>query len=122
MPRPARPRQPSRAPPGPQSRLPERSAARARHPRQAAAAALWHVCYGGGVPREKIVHFRVGPRTARRIEELRRERHVNVSAWLRRLLEEGLRRDFPEAPRTRDRKPLRRLRRLFGAGAPKAGR
>ena len=45
---------------------------------------------------ETAVRFRVDPLTRRRLDRLRTEKDINVSAWLRRLVQQGLDREFPD--------------------------
>ncbi len=44
------------------------------------------------------LHFRVSPETRQRLQRLRTERHLNVGAWLRTLIDEALDREFGPAP------------------------
>ena len=46
----------------------------------------------------EVIQIRIDPRMRERIARLRQERDVNVSAWLRRLIETGLDREFPSSP------------------------
>ena len=46
----------------------------------------------------EVLQIRIDPRMRDRIARLRQERDVNVSAWLRRLIENGLDREFPSSP------------------------
>lgn len=69
------------------------------------------------MPTETAVRFRVDHQTRRRLDRLRTEKDINVSAWLRRLVQQGLDREFPgdvaeepepetvEAPETPPPKP-----------------
>lgn len=45
---------------------------------------------------EPAVRFRVDPLTRRRLDRLRTEKDINVSAWLRRLVQQGLDHEFPD--------------------------
>ena len=40
------------------------------------------------------LHIRVSPETRQRLQRLRTERHLNVGAWLRALIDEALDREF----------------------------
>ena len=44
------------------------------------------------------LHIRVSPETRQRLQRLRTERHLNVGAWLRALINEALDREFGPAP------------------------
>ena len=44
------------------------------------------------------IHIRVSPETRQRLQRLRTERHLNVGAWLRALIDEALDREFGPAP------------------------
>ena len=46
----------------------------------------------------KFSQIRIDPRMRERIARLRQERDINVSAWLRRLIEAALDREFPSHP------------------------
>ena len=48
------------------------------------------------MPAEPAVRFRVDPQTRRRLDRLRTEKDINVSAWLRRLVQRGLDQEFPD--------------------------
>ena len=48
------------------------------------------------MPTETAVRFRVDPQTRRRLDRLRTEKDINVSAWLRRLVQHGLDQEFPD--------------------------
>ena len=48
------------------------------------------------MPIEPAVRFRIDPKIQRGIERLREEKAVNVSAWLRRLVQQGLKKEFPD--------------------------
>ena len=48
------------------------------------------------MPAEPAVRFRVDPLTRRRLDRLRTEKDINVSAWLRRLVQHGLDQEFPD--------------------------
>ena len=45
---------------------------------------------------EIAVRFRVDPQTRRRLDRLRTEKAINVSAWLRLLVQQGLDHEFPD--------------------------
>jgi len=45
---------------------------------------------------ESAVRFRVDPHTRQRLHRLRTEKAINVSAWLRRLVQQGLDQEFPD--------------------------
>ena len=45
---------------------------------------------------ETAVRFRVDPQTRRRLDRLRTEKAINVSAWLRLLVQQGLDHEFPD--------------------------
>ena len=45
--------------------------------------------------RYEYIQCRVEPELRQRLSRLRTERHVNVSAWMRRVLSEALDREFP---------------------------
>ena len=44
------------------------------------------------------LHICVSPETRQRLQRLRTERHLNVGAWLRALIDEALDREFGPAP------------------------
>ena len=46
----------------------------------------------------EVLQIRIDPRLHDRIARLRQERDINVSAWLRRLIEDALDREFPSSP------------------------
>lgn len=48
------------------------------------------------MPTETAVRFRVDHQTRRRLDRLRTEKDINVSAWLRRLVQHGLDQEFPD--------------------------
>ena len=48
------------------------------------------------MPPENAVRFRVDPQMRRRLDRLRREKAVNVSAWVRRLVHQALNDEFPD--------------------------
>ena len=48
------------------------------------------------MPPENAVRFRVDPQMRRRLDRLRREKAVNVSAWVRRLVRKALDDEFPD--------------------------
>ena len=48
------------------------------------------------MPPENAVRFRVDPQMRRRLDRLRREKAVNVSAWVRRLVHQALQDEFPD--------------------------
>ena len=48
------------------------------------------------MPPETAIRFRVDPQMRRRLDRLRREKAVNVSAWLRRLVHQALQDEFPD--------------------------
>ena len=48
-----------------------------------------------GVPRNPALQVRLPAEAFERLAALRQERHLNVSAWVRQVLLEGLERDFP---------------------------
>ena len=48
------------------------------------------------MPTEIAVRFRVDPQTRRRLDRLRTEKAINVSAWLRLLVQQGLDHEFPD--------------------------
>lgn len=48
------------------------------------------------MPTESAVRFRVDPQTRRRLDRLRTEKAINVSAWLRLLVQQGLDHEFPD--------------------------
>ena len=48
------------------------------------------------MPPENAVRFRVDPQMRRRLDRLRTEKAVNVSAWLRRLVRKALSDEFPD--------------------------
>ena len=48
------------------------------------------------MPTEPAVRFRVDPQTRRRLDRLRTEKAINVSAWLRLLVQQGLDHEFPD--------------------------
>ena len=56
-------------------------------------------CYCGNVMKcNEVLQIRIDPRLRNRIARLRQERDINVSAWLRRLIEDALNREFPSSP------------------------
>ena len=48
------------------------------------------------MPTETAVRFRVDPQTRRRLDRLRTEKAINVSAWLRLLVQQALDQEFPD--------------------------
>ena len=48
------------------------------------------------MPTETAVRFRVDPKMRRGLDRLRTEKTVNVSAWLRRLVHQALKEEFPD--------------------------
>ena len=48
------------------------------------------------MPPENAVRFRVDPQMRRQLDRLRREKAVNVSAWVRRLVRKALDDEFPD--------------------------
>ena len=48
------------------------------------------------MPIETAIRFRVDPKMQRGIDRLRKEKAINVSAWLRRLVQQGLKKEFPD--------------------------
>ena len=48
------------------------------------------------MPIEAAIRFRVDPQMQRGIDRLRKEKTINVSAWLRRLVQQGLKKEFPD--------------------------
>jgi hypothetical protein len=48
------------------------------------------------MPIEPAVRFRVDTRMKRGLDRLRTEKAINVSAWLRRLVQQGLETEFPD--------------------------
>ena len=44
------------------------------------------------------LHIRVSPETRQRLQRPRTERHLNVGAWLRAVIDEALDREFSPAP------------------------
>ena len=48
------------------------------------------------MPPENAVRFRVDPQMRRQLDRLRREKAVNVSAWVRRLVRKALSDEFPD--------------------------
>ena len=46
----------------------------------------------------EVLQIRIDPRLYDRIARLRQERDINVSAWLRHLIEDALKREFPSSP------------------------
>ena len=55
--------------------------------------------------RTAVVQIRVDPALRDRLARLREERHVNVSAWLRDLVEAALDREFPPDGATESTQP-----------------
>ena len=56
-------------------------------------------CYYCNVMKcNEVLQIRIDPRMRERIARLRQERDVNVSAWLRRRIEDALDREFPSSP------------------------
>ena len=56
-------------------------------------------CYYCNVMKcNEVLQIRIDPRMRDRIARLRQERDINVSAWLRRLIEDALDREFPSSP------------------------
>ena len=45
---------------------------------------------------ETAIRFRVDPQMRRRLDRLREEKAVNVSAWLRRVVRQALQEEFPD--------------------------
>ena len=48
------------------------------------------------MPIEAAIRFRVDPQMQRGLDRLRKEKTINVSAWLRRLVQQGLKEEFPD--------------------------
>ena len=48
------------------------------------------------MPTETAIRFRVDPQMRRRLDRLREEKAVNVSAWLRRVVRQALQEEFPD--------------------------
>ena len=48
------------------------------------------------MPTETAIRFRVDPLMRRGLDRLREEKAINVSAWLRRLVGQGLKKEFPD--------------------------
>ena len=48
------------------------------------------------MPPETAISFRVDPKMRRWLDRLRTEKAVNVSAWLRRLVHQALKEEFPD--------------------------
>ena len=48
------------------------------------------------MPPENAIRFRVDPQMRRGLDRLRREKAVNVSAWVRRLVHQALQDEFPD--------------------------
>ena len=48
------------------------------------------------MPPENAIRFRVDPQTRRGLDRLRAEKAINVSAWVRRLVHQGLKKEFPD--------------------------
>ena len=48
------------------------------------------------MPPENAVRFRVDPQMRRQLDRLRREKAVNISAWVRRLVRKALDDEFPD--------------------------
>ena len=48
------------------------------------------------MPIEAAIRFRVDPQMQRGLDRLRKEKTINVSAWLRRLVQQGLKKEFPD--------------------------
>ena len=48
------------------------------------------------MPPETAIRFRVDPQMRRQLDRLRREKAVNVSAWVRRLVHQALQDEFPD--------------------------
>ena len=48
------------------------------------------------MPAETAIRFRVDPRMRHGLDRLREEKAINVSAWLRRLVQQGLKQEFPD--------------------------
>ncbi len=45
--------------------------------------------------RNAVIQIRIDPATRDRLRRLRQERHVNVSAWIRQLVQDALDRELP---------------------------
>ena len=45
--------------------------------------------------RNEVIQIRIEPQLRARLNRLRDERNINVSAWLRRIISDALDRDFP---------------------------
>ena len=54
---------------------------------------------------ETAIRFRVDPQMRRRLDRLREEKAVNVSAWLRRVVRQALQEEFPDWEPDDDRAP-----------------
>ena len=57
------------------------------------------------MPIETAIRFRVDPQMRRGIDRLRNEKAINVSAWLRRLVQQGLKAEFPDFETYYDPRP-----------------
>ena len=57
------------------------------------------------MPIETAIRFRVDPKMQRGIDRLRKEKTINVSAWLRRLVQQGLKKEFPDIETYYDLQP-----------------
>ena len=47
------------------------------------------------MPTPNVVRFRADPRMRRQLDRLREEKSINISSWLRRLVQQGLAQEFP---------------------------
>ena len=64
---------------------------------------MWYVFT---VTAEPALRFRLDPKTRRLLDRLRDERHVNISSWARKHIQDALRAEFPdEFPETADETP-----------------
>ena len=64
---------------------------------------MWYVFT---VTAEPALRFRLDPKTRRVLDRLRDERHVNISSWARKHIQDALRAEFPdEFPEAADETP-----------------
>ncbi len=56
--------------------------------------------YRRGMALSHVLQVRLSPDDFARLDELRRERHLNISAWARHVLLAALKHDFPQASTT----------------------
>ena len=54
---------------------------------------------------DRALRFRLDPKTRRLLDRLRDERHVNISSWARKLIQNALRVEFPDEFQDHEERP-----------------